>query len=73
MLGPAKRRWRSLPWDDRVILAYAFSRSLNPARIADYTLQFHHHESGGEVIPIHKFRIGLATFILIDTSKALHF
>lgn len=72
MLGPAKRRWKSLAWDDRVILAHAFrDATLNPTRVADYTLQFHHHESSGEVILIHKFRIGFATFILIDTSKTL--
>jgi hypothetical protein len=72
MMGPARRRWQSLQFDDQVLLAFAFrDATTNPIRVADYILQFHEHSASGEVVSIHQFRIGFANFILIETSTTL--
>ena len=72
MMGPARRRWQSIPFDDRVLLAFAFRDATNnPIRVADYILRFHKHSTTGEVVSIHQFRIGFANFILIETSSTL--
>jgi hypothetical protein len=72
MMGPARRRWRSLSFDDQVLLAFAFrDATINPIRVADYVLGFHVHPATGEVVSIHEFRIGFANFILVETSSTL--
>jgi hypothetical protein len=72
MMGPARQRWQTLPYDDRVILAYAFRDATKyPIRVSDYILQFHTHSNTGEVVSVHQFRIGFANFILVETSSTL--
>ena len=72
MMGPARRRWRSLPYDDRVVLAFAFrDATTNPIRVSDYILDFHKHPASGEIVSVHQFRIGFANFILVETNTIL--
>jgi len=72
MLGPARERWSSIPIDDRVILASAFrDATLNPIWVVDYKLEFHDHRPSGETVLVHHFRIGFASFILIETCRKL--
>jgi hypothetical protein len=72
MMEPARRRWRGLSIDDRVVLAFAFRDAIkNPLRVGDYKLQLYRRNSTGEFIQIHHFRFGFANFILVDIPPKL--
>lgn len=72
MMGPARRRWQSLRFDDKVLLAFAFrDATTNPICVGDYIVRFHEHAASGEVVTVHQFRIGFANFILVETRSTL--
>jgi len=68
----AKRRWRSLPPDDRVVLAYALADAIaRPHRVGYYELEFLRIRHTGQFAQRHRFRFGYANFVIETTATTM--
>jgi hypothetical protein len=67
MLKSVSDRWDALPAEDRIVLECAYRDAIaKPHRVGSY--RFDIRRLSGQLISIHEFRFGYATFTLADTQ-----
>ena len=69
MANRAWLRWNSFTAEDRAVLAQLYQYAIRcPQFVSEYKLEFHRLGPTVQQIEIHRFRFGVANFVIVTTQ-----